>query len=87
MTTVAASKVKEFDIKSLEKIAYGAVAVVPTREPNDQYRLGYQIWTMLTEKGMTIEQAIKNSGARLQLSEKEAARLITEQLKISGITL
>ena len=50
MTTNAPSTIKFFDDASLEKIAYKSVSSIPTREPNDQVRLGYSIWKFLSEK-------------------------------------
>ena len=87
MTTVAAPKVKEFDQNSLEKIAYTAVASIPTREPNDQYRLGYNVWMFLKERKGTLELAVKNSGARILVSDSEALDTIRKELKNSGIDL
>ena len=85
MSTAAPSKVQEFDAKTIEKIAYNSAAEIPTREPNDQYRLGYSVWLMLNEKNITLEQAIKNSGARLLIGEKETAKKIAESLRANGI--
>lgn len=85
MTTIAPPKIKEFDPSSLEKIAYNSVKSIPTREPNDQYRLGYSIWLWLTEKKGTVEQAVKNAGSRILIPEKEALDVIKRELKKSGI--
>lgn len=85
MTTISPSKVKEFDPTSLEKIAYNSVKTIPTREPNDQYRLGYSIWLWLTERKGTLEQAIKTAGARMLIAEKDAVKIISDELKKEGI--
>lgn len=87
MTTIAPSKIKEFDSSTIEKIAYGSVKTIPTREPNDQYRLGYSIWQWLTEKKGTLEQAIRNSGSRILIPEQEAISIIKQELKKSGVEL
>jgi hypothetical protein len=87
MTTVAPPKIKEFDPSTLEKIAYNSVKSIPTREPNDQYRLGYSVWQFLSEKQGTLEQAVRNSGSRILISENEALTIITQELKKSGIEL
>ncbi|MEW6060621.1 MAG: hypothetical protein AB1600_01645 [Bacteroidota bacterium] len=85
MTTISPSKVKEFDPTSLEKIAYNSVKTIPTREPNDQYRLGYSIWLWLTERKGTLEQAVKTAGARMLIAEKDAVKIISDELKKEGI--
>jgi len=87
MTTNAPSKVKEFDPSTIEKIAYGSVKTIPTREPNDQYRLGYSVWQWLTEKKGTVEQAVRNSGSRILIPEQEAVSIIKQELKKSGVEL
>ncbi|MBW7887892.1 MAG: hypothetical protein H3C35_05980 [Bacteroidetes bacterium] len=85
MSTNPAAKIKEFDASSLEKIAYNAVSTIPTREPNDQYRLGFVIVTLLKEKNQSLEQAVKTAGARILVSESEAVKIIRENLFASGI--
>jgi len=87
MTTVAAPKIKAFDQNSLEKIAYNAVSSIPTREPNDQYRLGYSVWLFLKERKGTLALAVKNSGSRILVSESEAIATIRQELKNAGIDL
>lgn len=85
--TVPPSKVKEFDPASLEKIAYTSVSSIPTREPNDRYRLGYSIWLWLKEKKGTIEQAVKTSGSRILIAESDAVKIIKEELAKAGVEL
>jgi len=85
MATVAAAKVKEFDASTLEKIAYSSVKSIPTREPNDQFRLGYCVWDFLSTKKGTLEQAVKYSGARVLIPETEVLTIIKQELKKSGI--
>lgn len=85
MTTIAPPKVKEFDASTIEKIAYSSVKNVPTREPNDQYRLGYNIWMFLTEKRGSVELAVRNSGSRLLIPEQDAIATIKQELKKAGV--
>ena len=87
MSTVAPSSVKEFPASSLEKIAYNSIKSIPTREPNDRNRLGYHLWQWLSERQGTLEQAVKNSGSRILISEQEAMTIIKQELQKSGITL
>ncbi len=87
MSTIAPSIVKEFDASSLEKIAYNSIKSIPTREQNDQYRLGYHLWQWLSAKQGTLEQAIKNSGSRILISEQETLSIIKKELQKSGINL
>jgi len=85
MATSAPAKVREFAATSLEKIAYASVSDIPTREPNDQYRLGYAVWIHLTEKHCSIEEAVRTSGARLLIGTNDAVRIITEALSRAGM--
>ena len=78
MTTVAPAKVKEFSPSTLEKIAYASVATIPTREPNDQNRLGFCVWSFLSERQGTLLQAIHTSGARLLIPESDVLRIISD---------
>ena len=87
MTTIAPPKIKEFDPSTVEKIAYNSVKTIPTREPNDQYRLGYSVWMFLNEKRGTIELAVRNSGSRLLIPEQEAIAIIKLELQKSGVEL
>jgi hypothetical protein len=87
MTTVAPPKVKEFSPSSLEKVAYKSVETIPTREPNDQYRLGYSVWRFLSDRQGTLRQAITTSGARMLISEDDAMRIIIESLNQSGTSV
>jgi hypothetical protein len=87
MTTVAPAKVKVFSPSTLEKIAYTSVATIPTREPNDQNRLGFCVWQFLSERKGTLAQAVHTSGARLLISEPDVLRIIGDSLKQAGVTL
>jgi hypothetical protein len=85
MTTVPPPNVKTFDAASLEKISYNSVKSIPTREPNDQYRLGYSIWLWLTEKKGSLEQAMKNAGSRMLIAESDALKIIKEELTKANV--
>ena len=87
MSTKPPSTVQEFPAESLEKIAYTSVSAIPTVEPNDRNRLGYHIWRWLLSKEGTLEQAIAESGSRLNISQVEAAKIISEALNKQGIKL
>jgi len=85
MTTKAPSGVAEFPAGSLEKIAYNAVAEIPTQEPNDRNRLGFCVWAWLRDRTGTLEQAIRNSGSRTHISYSEVLSIVTRKLEESGI--
>jgi hypothetical protein len=87
MATSAPAKVREFAATSIEKIAYTSVKDIPTREPNDQYRLGYSVWMFLTEKNGTLDDAVRTSGARLLIAQSDAVRIIREALEHSGVSV
>jgi hypothetical protein len=87
MSTIAPSKVREFPDSSLEKIAYKSVEAIPTREPNDQNRLGYCVWSYLAERKGTLQSAVHNSGARILIPEAEVLRTITAALQRAGISV
>jgi hypothetical protein len=87
MATVPPSKVKEFPASALEKIAYNSVATIPTREPNDQNRLGYCVWHYLSDRHGTLVQAIHTSGARILIPESDVLRIVSESLKKAGISV
>ncbi|MBI3365106.1 MAG: hypothetical protein HY033_09390 [Ignavibacteriae bacterium] len=84
MTTKPPSPVQEYPADSLEIIAYQSVSTIPTQEPNDQNRLGYHIWRWLMTKQGTLEQAIAESGARLNVSKQDALKTIREALAKRG---
>jgi hypothetical protein len=87
MTTKAPSPVIEHPPESLEKIAYNAVEGIPTQEPNDRYRLGYNVWMWLVDRKGTLAQAIHTAGSRLHQSEEEDVKTVTQRLKEKGIQL
>ena len=87
MTTKAPSPVKPADEQTLEHIAYASVRDIPTAEPHDRDRLGYNVWRALATKRDSLEFAVKTAGARLQISEEEAVARIRESLRAHGLTL
>jgi hypothetical protein len=87
MTTKPPPSIKSIPEESLEAIAYAAVAEIPTVEPHDRDRLGYNVWRCLALKLDPLEVAVKSAGARLQISEKEALERIRRKLSESGIAL
>jgi len=80
MSTKAPSSVKESPADALEKIAYGVIADIPTREPNDRNRLGYCLWIWLKDRQGTLEQAIRHAGVRSTVAEDEIVQLVRQRL-------
>ena len=87
MSTKAPAKIKEFSPESLEKIAYNSVKNVPVVEPNDAHRMGYHIWIWLKDKKGTLENAVKESEARLLVPPKEAVKIVRDALKSQGVSI
>lgn len=87
MTTKAPSKVRTIPEGSLERMAYAAVASIPTVEPHDQDRLGYNVWRFLADRRDSLEQSVHNAGARLLISEEQAIGRIKEALRGAGVEL
>jgi hypothetical protein len=87
MSTKPPSKVTPSAERSLENIAYASVAAIPTVEPHDRDRLGYNVWRWLKEKQDTLEQSVHSAGARLLIPEAEALVRIRESLKQQGVQL
>lgn len=87
MTTKAPSPVSPASDQALEKIAYASVQNIPTVDPHDQDRLGYNVWRWLTIKRDPLDIAVKSAGARLLISDEEAIGKIRENLKQLGIAL
>ena len=81
MSTKTPSSVVPASEQSLEKIAYAAVAAIPTVEPHDQDRLGYSVWKYLTEKRDSLVESVHNAGARMLITEEEALDRIRESLR------
>ena len=87
MTTKAPSSIEPAPEKQLERIAYASVKNIPTVEPHDQDRLGYNVWRWLTIKRDPLEIAVRSAGARLLIPEDEAIDKIRENLKQLGVTV
>ena len=85
MTTKAPSSVLESPTNSLERTAYDAVAGIPTTEPNDRNRLGYNVWMWLVDRKGTLDQAIRFSGCRTNVPHEELVQTIKQRLKDKGI--
>ncbi|HEX9658375.1 MAG TPA: hypothetical protein VGB89_15830 [Bacteroidota bacterium] len=86
MTTKPPPSVRKDPDTSLERIAYGSVAGIPTVEPHDQDRLGFCVWRSLQLKRDPLDVAVHFAGARLLISEEEALMKIRAHLKTHGIT-
>lgn len=86
MTTKPPSPIEPFGADTVEKIAYESIAAVPTVEPNDGSRLGYHVWRWLTSREGTLEDAVKESGARIAVPTDTALKSIREHLASKGIS-
>jgi hypothetical protein len=87
MTTKPPAQITAFPPESLEKIAYNAVASIPTQEPNDRHRLGYNVWMWLVDRKGSLETAIKASGSRMHLPLADVVKTVSQQLKEQGIDI
>lgn len=87
MTTKAPSSVQPGPEQSLENIAYESVKNIPTVEPHDRDRLGFNVWRWLTVKRDPLEIAVKSAGARFLIPDEEAIGKIRENLKRLGVAL
>jgi hypothetical protein len=87
MTTKPPSTVKASNGGSIESLAYASVKDLPTAEPHDRDRLGYNVWRWLTLKKDPLEVVVKTAGARLLIPEEEAVGRIRENLTRLGVTL
>ena len=87
MTTKAPSSVKPAGKANLEKAAYAAVTGIPTIDPHDADRLGFNVWRWLVSRQDSLEEAVRSAGARLLVPEKEALRRIREALTRQGVDL
>ena len=85
MTTKAPSSVAPYPPSSLEKIAYDAVAEIPTQEPNDRNRLGYNVWAWLVDRKGTLEQAVRFAGSRTNIAHEEVVMIVKDRLREKGI--
>lgn len=87
MTTKPPSPIKPASDQALEKVAYASVKNIPTVEPHDKDRLGFNVWRYLKFRIDPLEIAVRSAGARLLISEEEAVQKIKENLKSHGIEL
>jgi hypothetical protein len=87
MTTKPPPRVNQFSETSLEKIAYGSVAGIPTADAHDRDRLGYNVWRCITTKRDPLEIAVRTAQARITIGEEEAVQRIREYLKNHGIEI
>ena len=87
MTTKAPSAVTPADEASLEKVAYASVSGIPSADPHDLDRLGYNVWRWLTTRRDSLESSVRSAGAHLGISEEEAVSKIRESLRTQGVTL
>jgi len=85
MSTKPPASIVESPAESLEKLAYGVVAEIPTEEPNDRNRLGYSLWGWLSERRGTLLQVIRAAGIRSSLSSEEIFNIIHKRLEEKGI--
>jgi hypothetical protein len=85
MSTKAPLPPQEFPADSIEKIAYSVVAGIPVEEPNDTSRLGYHVWALLKEKKGTLDQAVRRSVSRTNISHDEVVATIRQRLSERGI--
>jgi hypothetical protein len=85
MTTKPPSPVKSSSQTGIEKIAYTSVAGIPTVEPHDLDRLGYNVWRWLTYRRDSLEHAVRSAGSRLLIGDDDAIRRIRESLKKQGV--
>lgn len=84
MTTKPPSKTEPAPPDSLEHLAYAAVEGIPTADPHDLDRLGYNIWLWLKYRRDPLEAVVRSSRSRLLIDEDEALRRIREKLSVSG---
>ena len=71
----------------LARIAYAAVADVPTIEENDRNRLGYHVWLYLRGEVDSLEEAIHLARSRFRprtLSESEVVSIIEHSLEVAA---
>lgn len=81
MATKPPSQITKYPADSLEAVAYSLVEGIPTQEPNDRNRLGYNVWLWLKEGKGTLEQAVKKSVARSEMDINEIISHISSKMK------
>jgi hypothetical protein len=87
MTTKAPSQVLPAPDSSIEHIAYKSVEGIPAVEPHDLDRLGYCVWLFLKHRRDSLDETVRNAGARLKVSEADAIKAIREKLMSAGVEL
>jgi hypothetical protein len=87
MTTKPPSPVRPTTGETLETLAYASVADIPTADPHDRDRIGFNIWRWLKHRRDPLEVAFRSAGARLLIGEEEALGKIRARLRESGIIL
>jgi hypothetical protein len=87
MTTKTPSSVRPAGENTLEQTAYAAVAGIPTTDPHDLDRLGYNVYLCLRDRRDPLEVAVTTARARLQISETDAVARIRTFLKGRGVEL
>jgi len=87
MTTKPPPTVKSSPDKLQEAMAYASVAGIPTVEPHDRDRLGYNVWRCLAFRKDPLEAAVRSAGARLLITEEEALDRIRQSLRTQGVEL
>ncbi len=80
-----ATDINQTSEKDLTKIAYEAVSSIPTLERNDGIRLGFHVYQLLIGKIESVEEAVKVSNPRSDMSKDDMIKIIKEKLKNAGI--
>jgi|OpeIllAssembly_1097287.scaffolds.fasta_scaffold2323407_2 hypothetical protein len=87
MTTKPPSPVQPAPENALERIAYASVKDIPTVDPHDRDRLGYNVWRWLKFRKDPLDLAVRTAGARMLVGEAEALEKIRASLREQGIDL
>ena len=73
--------------ESLEQQAYALVADIETKEPNDRYRLGYNIFLYMSHQHVSLAEAIAVAQARTTQSAETIYRVLAERLREKGFSI
>jgi hypothetical protein len=87
MTTKPPSTINPAAGSALEQAAYASVQGIPSTDPHDLDRLGYNVYLCLKDRRDPLDVAVRTAKARLQISEEEAVQKIRTFLKGRGIDL
>ena len=60
---------------------------IPTVDPHDRDRLGYNVWRWLKFRKDPLDLAVRTAGARMLVGEAEALEKIRASLREQGIDL